>query len=132
MNFKKYQPILEILVFSTVAYLIHKLVFLWNDDNPKFQHFHFPIEFIYTFFCSCSIVILWILIQVKSKSIDDVGNVFILSTCIKIAVSYMVLSPILHSGNFNMRVEKINFFLIFILFLTIETVVTIRILNNNQ
>ena len=77
MNFKKYQPILEILVFSTVAYLIHKLVFLWNDDNPKFQHFHFPIEFIYTFFCSCSIVILWILIQVKSKSIDDVGNALI-------------------------------------------------------
>lgn len=132
MNLKKYQSILEILVISILSYSIHKLVFLLNDKNPKFQNFHFPIEFIYAFFCLCSIVILLILITVKSQNIDSVGSVFILATCIKIAVSYIVLSPIIHSGNLNMKVERIDFFIIFILFLTIETVVTIRILNKKQ
>ena len=132
MYLKKYQPILEILVISFVAYSIHKLVFFLNDINLKVENFHFPIEFIYAFFCLCSIIILWILITVKSKNIDNVGSVFILATGIKIPVSYTVLSPIIHSGNLNMKVERIDFFIIFILFLTIETVVTIRILNNKQ
>jgi hypothetical protein len=30
------------------------------------------------------------------------------------------------------RIEKLNFFLIFALFLTIETIVTARILNNKK
>lgn len=132
MYLKKYQSILEILLISIVAYSIHKLFFFLNENNLNYQNFHFPIEFIYAFFCLCSIVILLILIKVKSKSIDNVGKVFLLTTCIKMVVSYAVLSPILHSGNLNMRVERTNFFIIFILFLTIETVVTIRILNNKQ
>jgi len=48
------------------------------------------------------------------------------------AISYAVLSLIIHSGNQNLKTEKINFFIIFALFLTTETIVTIRLLNNNQ
>lgn len=132
MNFKKYQPILEILFLSVVVYLIHKLVFFLNDNNPKFQHFHFPIEVVYGFFFICSTLILLILIKVKSKNIDNVGYTFLLVTFIKMAISYIILSPILHSGNPNMRIEKMNFFIIFVLFLTIETIVTARILNKKQ
>ena len=132
MNFKKYQAILEVLSISILVYLIHKLFFFLNNNNPKFQGFHFPIEIIYGFFLICSILIILILIKVKSKNIDNVGYTFLLVTCIKMAISYAVLSPILHSGNINVRIEKLNFFLIFALFLTIETVVTIRILNNKQ
>jgi hypothetical protein len=132
MNFKKYQPILEILFLSVVIYLIHKLVFFLNDNNPKFQHFHFPIEVVYGFFFICSTLILLILIKVKSKNIDNVGYTFLLVTFIKMAISYVILSPILHSGNPNMRIEKMNFFIIFALFLTIETIVTARFLNKKQ
>ena len=71
-------------------------------------------------------------VKVKEKNIDNVGYTFLLITCIKMAVSYAVLYPILHSGNLNVKVEKIDFFIIFALFLTIETIVTIRILNNKQ
>ncbi len=132
MNFKKYQPILEILSLSVVVYLVHKLFFFLNDNNPKFQNFHFPIETVYGFFFLCSVVILFILIKVKAKNIDNVGYTFLLVTFIKMAISYAVLSPILHSGNPNVGIEKLNFFVIFALFLTIETIVTARILNNNQ
>jgi len=132
MNLKKYQPILEVLFLSMLVYLVHKLFFLLNDNNPKFQGFHFPIEIVCGFFFFCSLIILLILIKVKTKNIDNVGYTFLLLTCIKMAISYTVLSPILHSGNPNVRIEKVNFFIIFALFLAIETIVTVRILNNKQ
>ena len=132
MNLKKYQPILEVSFLSVVVYLVHKLFFFLNENTPKFQNFHFPIEIIYGFFFTCSIVILLILIKVKTRNLDYVGHTFLLVTFVKMAVSYAVLWPILHSGNPNMRIEKINFFIIFALFLTIETVVTIRLLNNKN
>lgn len=132
MNFKKFQPILEVLSLSTVVYLIHKLVFFLNDDNPKLQDFNFSIETIYEFFFICSVIIVFILIIVKERNIDNVGYTFLLVTCVKIAVSFVVLSPILQSRNPNVSIEKLNFFFIFALFLTIETIVTARILNNKQ
>jgi hypothetical protein len=132
MNLKKYQPILEVLFLSMLVYLVHKLFFLLNCNKPKFQGFYFPIEIVYGFFFFCSLIILLILIKVKTKNIDNVGYTFLLLTCIKMAISYTVLSPILHSGNPNVRIEKVNFFIIFALFLAIETIVTVRILNNKQ
>jgi hypothetical protein len=132
MSLKKYQPIIEILVLSISVYLAHKLFFFLNDNNTKFQNFHFPIEVVYGFFFLCSVLILLILIKVKAKNIDNVGYTFLLVTCIKMAVSYAVLYPILHSGNLNIGVEKLNFFIIFALFLSIETIVTIRMLSNKQ
>lgn len=132
MNLKKYQPLLEVLVLSAGIYLVHKLFFFWNESNPKFQNFHFSIEVVDGFFFVCSLLIIAILIKVKMKELDNVGYTFLLVTCIKMVLSYAVLHPILHSGNGNVRIEKNNFFIIFALFLTIETVVTIRMLNNKK
>ena len=132
MNLKKFQPILEVLILSCVFYALHKLVFFLNNDNPKLQGFNFLIETIYEFFFTCSVIIVFILILVKEKNIDNVGYTFLLVTCVKMAVSYAVLSPILQSRNPNVSIEKLNFFLVFALFLTIETIVTVRILNNKQ
>jgi len=55
-----------------------------------------------------------------------------LVTCVKMALSYVILHPIIHSDTQNIKIEKIDFFIIFALFLAIETIVTIRILNNKQ
>lgn len=127
---KKYQPILEVILFSFVFYLAHKLFFFVNKNNPKYQDFYFPIEVVYGFFFICSLVILFILIRVKEKNIDYVGYSFLLVTFIKMALSSAVLWPILHSENPNVRIEKINFFIIFALFLMTETIVTSRLLNS--
>ncbi len=132
MNFKKYQPIIEVIFLSILVYSLHKLIFFLNENNPKLQGFHFPIEVVYGFFFSCSLSIILILMIVKQKNIDYVGYTFLLVTCIKMALSYIVLTPILNSGNLNLRIEKIDFFIIFALFLTIETIVTVRILNIKQ
>jgi hypothetical protein len=132
MNLKKFQPILEVLIFAVVVYAVHKQVFLLNDYNPKLESFNFSLETIYEFFFSCSVLIIFILIVVREKSIDNVGNTFLLVTCLKIAVSFVILSPILQSKNPNVGIEKLNFFVIFALFLFIETIVTARILNKKQ
>jgi hypothetical protein len=132
MNFKKYKPLIEVTLLSILVYLAHKLVFFLNQNHPNLQGFHFPIEVVYGFFFVCSLLIILILIKVNEKNIDNVGYTFLLVTCIKIALSYSVLSPILNSGNSNVGIEKINFFIIFALFLTIETIVTVRILNIKQ
>lgn len=132
MNVKKYKPILELTLVSVFLYLVHKLFFYFNRDNTNFQNFHASLESVYVFFFLCSVIIIYILIQVKAKSQENVGYVFLLVTCIKMGLSYMMLSPIAHSGNQNAPIEKINFFIIFALFLAIETILTIRILNNKQ
>lgn len=132
MNFKKYLPLIEVTLLSILVYLVHKLVFFLNDNNPNLQGFHFPIEVVYGFFFICSLLIILILIKVNVKNIDNVGFTFLWVTFIKMGLSYIILSPILNSGNLNVREEKINFFIVFALFLTIETIVTVRILNNKQ
>lgn len=132
MIFKKYQPLIEVTLLSILVYVAHKLVFFLNENNPNIQGFHFPIEVIYGFFFICSQLIILLLIKVNEKNINNVGFSFLLVTFIKMALSYVVLSPILNSGNPNVRTEKIDFFIIFALFLTIETIVTVRILNNKQ
>ena len=132
MKIKKFQPIFEVLIVSLLLFVAHKLFFYWNENNPKYQNFYFSLETIYVFFSFSSIIIVSILLFVKNKSKDNVGNTFMLITCLKMGVSYFLLNPILNSGNQNIGIEKINFFVIFALFLALETVVTARILNNNQ
>jgi hypothetical protein len=48
------------------------------------------------------------------------------------AIAYAFLTPILNTEVQNGTFEKSNFFVVFALFLAIETMVTIRILNNKQ
>ncbi len=132
MKLKKFQPLLEVFITSFLIYGLHKAFFYFNENNPNYQNFRFSLETIYSFFLTCSLIIIFILFLVKEKSIDNVGNAFLLITCLKIGISFVLLNPILNSGNSNIGFEKMNFFVIFALFLIIETIVTIRILNNNQ
>jgi len=131
MKLKKFKPLLGVFIASFLIFGFHKGFFYFNENNPNYQNFRFALETIYTFFLTCSLIIIFILILVKEKSIDNVGNAFLLITCLKIGISFALLNPILNSGNPNIGFEKMNFFITFALFLIIETVVTIRILNKN-
>lgn len=132
MKLKKFQPLLEVLIAAILCFGIHNLFFYYNQNNPNYQHFHFDLITIYSFFLTCSTIIILLLLLVKQKNIDNVGFTFLFATCLKIGISFALLMPILNSKISNIGYEKINFFIVFAIFLTIETVVTIRILNNNQ
>ena len=90
MKLKKYQPILEAIATATLAFILHKLFFYLNNDNPRFQNFHTSIETLYGLFCSFSIIIIYILMLVKKHSHENVGYVFLLVTCLKMVYVFIV------------------------------------------
>jgi hypothetical protein len=128
----KYKPVLEVFFLSLVAFLIHKSFFFFTNKVSITDGFRYSVPALYLFFLICSVIILLIVIKMKEKNINSVGQTFLLLTCIKMIVAYILLHPILQSTNQLMTPEKTNFFITFAIFLTIETVVTIRILNKNQ
>ncbi|MCW2118005.1 hypothetical protein M2326_000292 [Flavobacterium sp. 7A] len=130
MNLIKYKSILELLKISGVAYAIHKFLFyiLKVDESV----FFYKIEILYLLFVTFSIVLFFVVLKVKSTSFDNVGMSFLLATTIKILPCYLILKPILNCNGCDNKIEKINFFLLFGLFLTIETLLTIRILSKKD
>lgn len=127
MNFQKYQPLLETLLFAIPLLIIHSLLlhFFGHHNNEN----HYTLVQLYGFFSVCSLVIIFILIIIKQKNINSVGNAFMLLTCLKILIAYALLHPILNEAYKNVPSEKINFFVTFAIFLTIETLITIRLVN---
>lgn len=128
----KYKPVLEVFLLSVVAFVIHKTIFFFVQNHFNVDIFKYSLPVLYLFFLACSLIILLILIKVKDKNIDNVGQTFLLLTCVKMVIAYILLHPILQSTDKLMTPEKANFFITFAIFLTIETVITIRILNKNQ
>lgn len=129
--FQKFQPIAEVIGIAGISFLIHQSILRCFYSNIQ-ENFHYSIPTIYAFFLICSLLIVVILIRMKEKNIDSVGNIFLLLTCIKMAISYLIVLPILQNITKEGQLEKFNFFVAFALFLTIETIVTIRILNKKQ
>ncbi|NHM07800.1 hypothetical protein G4D82_11260 [Flavobacterium sp. CYK-4] len=127
MNLKPYRPLAEVVLLSLLAFVLHVLLLpFFVKDISSFEH---SITFLYSFFTVCSLLIVLTLVRISLKKKDSVGHTFMLLTCIKMVLAYVLLHPILNSARADIKIEKINFFLIFALFLTIETTVAIRMLN---
>ena len=132
MNIKQYKPIFLASIIAVIALLIHKTIFLLFAPN------HFELEFIYSLpelyclFFLLSALILLILIKISQISTTNVGFIFLFLTTFKMGVAYIFLKPILKPHLANASFEKINFLLIFLLFLTIETWTTIQIINTKK
>lgn len=128
MPFKKFAPLLYIILFALAAFALHKLAFHFGYPALE-ESFYHSLQGVYGFFTICSMIILLILIIVRGKSVDNVGYTFLLLTCIKMAAAYAFLHPVITAGGPNMATEKLNFFIVFAGFLALETVLTIKILN---
>lgn len=131
MNKEKLKTILLAVAISFLAYLINKSVSLLPDYSASYDGFHYSLEALYAVFTLFTIIILTILLFVKDKNLDQVGMTFLLITSVKMGICFFIVRPVLIASNENL-VEKINFFMIFILFLAIETIITIRLLNKGN
>jgi hypothetical protein len=132
MKNSKYTPLLESLLLVIIVFVLHESFIYVKYDSIITDRFRYATPLLYLFFYSCSLIILFILIKMKEKNIDSVGQTFLLVTSIKMGLAYILLHPILQETSELITPEKSNFFLIFAEFLTIETVVTIRMLNKKQ
>ena len=113
-----------------MALLIHKLIFRLLLPGQMESEFVYSLSELYGFFFVLSAAILLILIKVGQASLTNVGLTFILLTTFKMAIAYVFLKPVLQSNMPHTGLEKTNFLVVFLLFLTIETLITIRIINN--
>lgn len=127
---KKTKSIGFLILIIVLIYGIHKILFSLFECNKN--TFIYSLEHLYFFFGLFSIVIQIVLIKVKQKNIDIVGNVFLLLTLFKMVVSYVLATAILKQEIANHALQKWNFFILFIVFLTLETVSTIRLLNEKE
>ncbi len=131
MKLLQYKPLLLCTLIASIAFVLHKGIFYLFMPAKIETLFVYSIPMLYLFFYVCSLIILFILIKVNENNINNVGYTYLLVTCIKMGIAYFFLRPILNSSAAYHSEEKTNFFIIFLLFLAIETVITIRILNKN-
>jgi hypothetical protein len=130
MNLKNYKPILNLLLLAGIAYLGHKFIF--HLLKIKETSLLYSIETLYLLFLGMSTLVFIVVLKVKERSFDNVGMSFLLATSVKMVFCYLILKPILRLDTNDNALEKVNFFMTFVLFLTIETVLTIRIVNKKQ
>lgn len=127
MNLQNYKSLLNLLLLAGSAYIFHKIIFYIFNIND--EAFHYSLEELYLLFLGLSTIIFIVLLIVKERNFDNIGMSFLLGTSIKMIICYLILRPLLEVSNHNNTIEKNNFFVMFILFLTIETALTVRILN---
>lgn len=116
----------------TLLLFFGNVIFLENTDYAaNFGLYKFPLVITYLVFLLFSISILITLLIVNHKNKDIVGMTFMLITTFKTAVCYFIFSNVISSDNEN-TIERINFFIVFSVFLTMETLITIQLLNKKQ
>lgn len=132
MKSKEMRIIVKMFLFSLLMYGIHKLFFFLFLANSLEQRFIYSLELLYVFFFLSSMGICSFLFYINKKNINNTGFTFLLLTVAKMGIVFYFVQPILKVKAIHQPTEKMSFFAIFILFLAIETFVTIRILNNKQ
>ncbi|RVT79990.1 hypothetical protein EOD40_02430 [Flavobacterium sufflavum] len=130
MILKNYKSFRFLIISVGIAYVLHKLIFYFFKISQ--ETFYYSIEKLYCIFFILSVLIFLILLKVKERSFEQLGMFFLFLSSIKIIFYYMLLRPILKISHYDTTTEKVNFFVLFILFLTIETLLTIRILSEKE
>ncbi len=113
-----------------LLYTTHKGVFHFLDLNDK--DFFYSLETVYLFFTVAAAIIIFTLLKVKQKNFDSIGLVFLWITSIKLICLVVALRPLILLETPNSTIEKINFFVLFIVFLATETGITIYLLNEKK
>ena len=119
---------LLLTVFAVLSLVLNILLYLIPGIGISTANFIYPLPVTYLFFYGCSFVILGLLVFVSYKSKEQLGYLFLLLTAAKMAIAYAFGSSVINMQEGN-STEKINFFVIFILFLIIEAYYTARLLN---
>ncbi|OAZ03320.1 hypothetical protein [Flavobacterium succinicans] len=130
MNPSFFKKIIPLLLIIISAYGLHEGLFFALHENTS--HFVYSLKELYAWFTLFTVLIVFVLLLVKRKSLDNVGMSFLLVTSVKMLFCYLLLRPILKVTTLQDSVEKINFFGLFIFFLLLETLFTIHLVNEKQ
>jgi hypothetical protein len=124
----KLKPVLLMTIFAGVLFGINHYIL----SLPDYAEMHYNIFGMYGFFWVCAVVVLLVVHIVHAKSPDNTGYVFMGVTLLQMGAAYFMVRHLLGVEDEVAAFERKNFFVVFILFLAIETLITIRLLNNKQ
>lgn len=127
-NMAKYKAILIMTVCAVILYGANHLIL----TQPYFEGIEYDISQTYVFFWLCAALILFVVHVVHAKSPDNAGYVFMGVTLLQMAAAYFKVKHLLGNDSTVATYERVNFFIVFILFLAIETILSIRLLNKSQ
>jgi hypothetical protein len=127
MSIKSLKPLFYLFVSILFLYLNHVFVFYFFDFKINKLILNYSLNELYVLFGLSSLIITFIILKIKQKNIDLVGNVFLLMTSFKSIGFYLLFK--FSIKNLNNTFEKWNFLTLLLLFLILETVTTIYILN---
>lgn len=128
----KTKPLFTVIILSLIGLGVNKALFYLLVPKEYENEFVYSLPLLYAFFGIFALIIVSILLKIRQKNINNVGFTFLLLTSVKMVTAYVFLRQILATALPQTQTEKMNFFVIFLYFLAVETLVTIRILNNKQ
>lgn len=117
----------KLIIIALPVFIIHLLLFHLPIMNGKDAGFYYSILLLYFIFFILSLVVLITVSKISEKNFDNTGMVFMIATSVKMVIAFFLARPILHLQ--DNKIEKINFFAVFIIFLLIETIIVAKILN---
>ena len=123
--------ILSTISFALLLYFLNLVMLQSLGFSQALFLYLFSLEQIFMSFGFLAIIVLLVLHIVEKKNKDIVGIVFLIASSIQIGVLYFIFRKVISSANLN-TIERINFFVLFFLFLTFETLITIQLLNKKQ
>ena len=129
MNWNKLRNSIFTLILVFCCFGLHYFVFEHFNIHLSLEALALGLFDLYILFSSFSVLIVIIISNIKQKNIDLVGNVFMLMTCIKAIICYVIIRPLTIS-KIDYSLDKFNFLGLFLLFLIFETIATIKILNS--
>jgi len=132
MNLKKHNSLFIVIIAAIAGLIVHKTISYFIIQKEYEDSFVYSIPLLYAIFTILSLVIVFSLAKVKETAENSVGYAFLAFTTLKMVIAYVFLRPIIQIHLPKTPTEKMNFFIVFIYFLVIETYLTIRILNNKQ
>ncbi|MXN92609.1 hypothetical protein GR160_15375 [Flavobacterium sp. Sd200] len=131
MNKDFFAALLKMAGIAAVCLIVNLLVYLVPDLQQQAATFTYPVAIVYLLFFGFSGIILFALHQIAKTSPSQVGYVFLGLTSLKAVGSYFFIKPVL-AKTVSFPTEKLNFFVIFMLFLFIEAYFTAILLNKKQ
>lgn len=117
----------KLIIIALPVSIMHLLLFHLPIMNGKDTGFYYSILSLYFIFFILSLVVLITVSKISEKNFDNTGMVFMIATSVKMVIAFFLARPILHLQ--DNKIEKINFFAVFIIFLLIETIIVAKILN---
>jgi hypothetical protein len=129
MDSKIIKSISLLIAISIILFGIHKIIFTFFELENSEIKFKYPLVSLYSLFTTATLLIYIISILISKKNFDVVGMSFMLMTSVKTIIFYVLIRSVV-KGTFQINhIEKINFMITFFLFLAIETIFVIRLLN---